>query len=582
MRCRAILWFLTLLMSVPLWAEDPKWFEVSSEHFLLYTDAGEAKGRRLLSDFENRVAAFGLAFGKVPRRQFPIEIFLFNKEEDYIEALPRAQGEERLTKNGYLLRGPDRVFIVMKDKSPEDIANDVGHALGHVLFERYVMWRPFWLMEGAAEYVRKVGRSPDTKAISEEDGFTAGDLVTIVPSSTYNDNDPPGAFRIQSHRLLRIFLDEKPDVLKQYFQLLRTEATALPKIDVDVEDLDARLKTYVETALKSPPVTAAIKAAEADPGKLAIHRGDLLFATDRMNEAAKMYNADSKDARAARAIITRFTRPTVEAVRVLDRASRELPDNGLVQYHFGAIETADKKDIALQAAALERAVALMPMMGRAHAELARVHALNGQPEKSLPLLTVAATLEPEYADRFYAIRADVQVALGNLDQAFREINIATELPHPDRSVLEKYTLKITDVRKRIESVRREAAARELDELRTVVRTEAERREPTPKPAPPPPPPPTGTISYEIETRAPIEIVNVVYPDYPDALRAKGVAGKITLQVDVGPDGKVRTATVATSQAPDLNTPTVEAIKRWTFKPATRALNIRVFMTFSLQ
>src|SRR5688572_26364942 len=136
MRSRGIIWLLLFLMAGPLWGKDEKWFEVSSEHFLLFTDAGEAKGRRLLADFENRVAAFALVFGKVPRRQFPIEIFLFNNEPDYIEALPRTQGEERLTKSGYLLRGPDRVFIVTKDKSPEDIANDVGHALGHVLFER--------------------------------------------------------------------------------------------------------------------------------------------------------------------------------------------------------------------------------------------------------------------------------------------------------------------------------------------------------------------------------------------------------------------------------------------------------------
>src|SRR5207249_721592 len=165
MRYRSILLVAALLLlPIPaLHAKDPKWFEVSSEHFLLFTDTNEAKGRRLISDFENRVAAFSQALGKVPARQFPIEIFLFNNEQDFIEALPHAQGEEQL-KSAYLLHGPDRMFVVAKDKSPDDIANDTGHALGHVLFERYTLWRPFWLSEGAAEYVRKVGRSADTKA----------------------------------------------------------------------------------------------------------------------------------------------------------------------------------------------------------------------------------------------------------------------------------------------------------------------------------------------------------------------------------------------------------------------------------
>src|SRR5438067_12699002 len=120
---------LTLfLLRVPaLQAKDAKWFEMSSEHFLLFTDANEAKGRRLISDFENRVAAFTQALGKLPPRQFPIEVFLFNNDQDFIEALPHAKSDEELRKDAYLLRGPDRVFVVAKDKSPDDIANDVGH-----------------------------------------------------------------------------------------------------------------------------------------------------------------------------------------------------------------------------------------------------------------------------------------------------------------------------------------------------------------------------------------------------------------------------------------------------------------------
>src|SRR5215831_3718678 len=77
---------LTLLFLSP---KETKWFEVSSDHFVLFTDTSEMKGRRLLSDFENRVDAFSQAFGKVPPRQLPIEVFLFKEEQDFLEALPR-------------------------------------------------------------------------------------------------------------------------------------------------------------------------------------------------------------------------------------------------------------------------------------------------------------------------------------------------------------------------------------------------------------------------------------------------------------------------------------------------------------
>src|SRR5262245_66602443 len=106
---RRIVFVLLLVLAMPalLAAKDPKWFEVSSEHFLLFTDTNEMKGRRLVSDFENRVAAFAEAFGKVPPRQFPIEIFLFNEEPDFIEVLPRVQvqqAENQLRKEVYLFR----------------------------------------------------------------------------------------------------------------------------------------------------------------------------------------------------------------------------------------------------------------------------------------------------------------------------------------------------------------------------------------------------------------------------------------------------------------------------------------------
>jgi TonB family protein len=582
MRYRVIsLTFLLLFVRIPvLQAKDAKWFEFSSEHFLLFTDTNEAKGRRLISDFENRVAAFSLAFGKVPPRQFPIEIFLFNSEQDFIEALPHAKGEEELRKTAYLLRGPDRVFIVAKDKSPDDIANDVGHALGHILFERYVMWRPFWLNEGAAEYVRKVGRSADTRGISEQDWFSAADVITIVPSATYNDNDAGGAFRTESYRLLRILLDEKPDLVRQYLQALRADSDRLPAIAIDAQAMDSTLKSYVETPLKAPPVTPAIRSSEADMSSLAIHHGDLLLATDRQADASRWYNADSKDARAARAIITRFSRPPAEAARVLDRAARELPENGLVQYHFGAMELQDKKDIHAQVAALERAIQLLPLMGRAYGELARVYALDGQAEKSLPAITKALELEPESADHFYEIRAEAEAALGQSDLALRDINVATNLPHSDRSVVARYMLKVSGIRKKIEEARREIDAQKLDQIRQQAQAEAERREPPPKPAPPPVPVPEGSISYEIETRAPIDVVESVYPDYPEALRKKGAAGAIVLRVDIGPDGKVKNAGVASSQVPDLNNASLEAIKKWSFKPGNRS--IRVLLKFSLQ
>jgi len=643
--------FYLLLALMFLSPKDSKWFEVSSDHFLLFTDTNEMKGRRLLTDLENRVAAFSRAFGQVPPRQYPIEVFLFKENQDFIEALPhvkppdpnvvtvrqpvgprglppgfpggggvpggggiprdpgipggggtpgggglpggvglppgpgnpfpdRSPAEEQLSKAAYLVRGPDRIFIVARDKSPDAIVNDVGHALGHVLFERYAIWRPFWLAEGAAEYLRKIGRGAETKPIAEDDVFSASDMFTIVPSATYKDDDPPTPFRTEAYRLTRLLLEDKPELLRQYIGDLHKESDTTPKFPVEADAIESSLKAYVETPLSPTGTAPAVKSVEADTAKLAIHRGDLLLASERAPDAGRWYNADSKDARAARAILTKFSRPGVEAERALDRTSRELPDNGLVQYHFGSMTVEDKKEIQSQAAALERAVQLVPLMGRAFAELARVDALNGQPEKSLPLIAKALELEPEYADHFYEIRADVDLALGKPRDALHDVNLAADLPHADHSVLEGYTVKVAAIRRRIDLLRRDADQRDLDQIEKEVRDKVAEVEPPPKPTPPPAPVPEGNITYEIETRAPIEVVDATYPDYPEPLRAKHATGTIALRVDIGPDGKVRTASIAASQIPDLNNAATDAVKKWVFKPGNRS--IRLVLKFSLQ
>jgi hypothetical protein len=184
---------LVACVALPVFGADPQWFEITSQNFLLYTDTSELKGRRLITDLEARLSEYGAVLGEIPQRQFPIEVFLFSKPVDFLEGAPRNQDGTEFNKSAYLVRGPDRVFVVARDKAPEDIANDVGHALGHVLFERLVLWRPYWLAEGAAEYFRKIGRNPDTKKVSDADAYPVEDLLERDIRRRCSGFDLPGA-----------------------------------------------------------------------------------------------------------------------------------------------------------------------------------------------------------------------------------------------------------------------------------------------------------------------------------------------------------------------------------------------------
>lgn len=579
---------LITLAAASAHAQGAKWFEASSENFLLFTDTNPEKARRLLTDLEIRVAAISEVFGDVPRRQFPIEVFLFRQEQDFVEALPRlepgADVRTAFDKSAYVVRGADRVFLIARDKSPEDISGAAGHALGHVFFERKVAWRHFWLAEGVAEYFRNVGRDPDTKKVSEEDGFPAKDILTIVPSATYDDTADGGAFRKQSYRLLRLIAGENPPIVREYIRRLPSEDGSTTKIDIQVPVFEERLKSYLETRLAAPSVVSVVKVSDADSARVAVHRGDLLLATGQDTNAAKWYSADSNEVRAARAILARFSRSPIEASRILDRAAREMPGAGLVQFHFGALELQNKKDKEAQAAALERAVQLLPLFGRAHAELGRLYASSGKAGQALPLLDKAMALEPESADYIYQIRAEALLALGKHDEAFSAMNLASSLPHADKKTAERYSAAVVGFRRKIENARRDADSRRLEQLRNAVGAEVRAREPLPQRAPPPAPIPEGSINYQIEARVAIEVMETVYPVYPEALRKAGTTGSIALRVDVGVDGRVTSATVVTSAVSALNGATIEALKRWTFSPARRpgTRTLRIVINFLLQ
>jgi hypothetical protein len=123
-----------------------------------------------------------------------------------------------------------------------------------------------------------------------------------------------------SFRLLQMLLKDDPKVIRDYMAELRKGHESLPNISLDTEPLEDRLKSYVETPVTMPAVRPVIQGGEISLAAAAIPRGDVFLAGDRGSEAGKWYNADTEAARAARAIVSRFSRSPLEANRVLARA----------------------------------------------------------------------------------------------------------------------------------------------------------------------------------------------------------------------------------------------------------------------
>ena len=583
MRIRLGLLFATVFLAqvATIHAADPVWIQMTSPNFVLFTDTTEQKGKRLLEDFEGRLATVSAALGGIPTRQFPVEVFLFGKKEDFMEAAPRPTGPDapsEFQKSAYLWRGPDRIFVAARDKSPADIADDVGHALGHVFFERVVRWRPFWLAEGVAELFRKVGRNPDTRRVA--DGYPVSDILEIVPTRQYDDDAPASPFRIQAHRLLRIVMADHPSEFRSFLKELATEAGEGAKPNIDVKQLQAKFDAYAETAIAAVPAPAQIQTVPSASAAIGIHRGDLLLAAKKTSEAAAWYRGDTAEARMSRAILARFSRTGGEPIGVLGRAASDFPNAGLVLFHLGSLDSRAPDALELQARSLQKATQLLPKLGRVHGQLARVDTLMGKPEEALAEVDRALELEPEFADDFFLIRSEALLALNRYGDANSAARIAAALPHSDKST--DYDLKSSEIARHIEEIRREVENRRLQQIRAEVDALVARREPPPAPPPPPPPPRAGKIEYSIQSARQLRIVSSPLPVYSNTLIQKGTGGRITVRITVGPDGKVAQASVVDSQLPDMNTATVEAAKKWTFAPGAGLTEARIVFTFTVQ
>jgi TonB family protein len=586
MRRFGVLLVFALLLLVPTasQAENPRWFEIKSDNFLVLTDTSEAKGRRLAADFELRVATFQKVFGNIPKRQFPVEILMFKKGEDFNAAVPVGTVVDVFT-NAVFLKGPDRFFILAQDRSPDEIAGDVGHALGHVFLNRLIYWRPFWLAEAAGEYFRKIGKGPENKKILPEHRITVADLLKIVPSATFKDSDPAGPFRIQSYRFFRILLDQNPAEFKSYFKELQTieGRNASPKIDA--AQLTEQLNQFTDTKIALAVGSPAVQAGEIPEDSVSLHRGDAAIAAHQLIQARMWYEGDSNPAKAARAILG-FIQSGSDATPMMQRAVQDLPDQGLLQYYFGSIDSKEEQVVNLQIEALRRAVQQLPLMAAADIELARVLTVAGKFDEAMPLLDRALPLEPELADRVYVGKAEVLLLSGKGDEGNAAAKLAAALPHADSSVAGMYSQQIAALNRRIQEIADAAERRNVNDLRASVEAEATRREPPRPPPPPPPPIHAGQMNYEFEASNPVQIEKSTFPNYPDSLVNSGKTGNITFQVSIGKDGHVTNAVITNSQLPEMDDATLAAIRTWTFKPFIRggqatSFTMKLVMKFSL-
>lgn len=144
---------------LPASAADEHWTRVSSDHFIVLTDAGERRGHEVAARFEQMRAVFGeLLMRKKLRMSEPLEIIAIGSDKNYAQLAPLISGQPAKAP-GFFLAGEDRIFVVLNLFEP-DSWRAVEHQFAHYLLNyNYPPTQP-WFDEGFAEYFASLYLTP--------------------------------------------------------------------------------------------------------------------------------------------------------------------------------------------------------------------------------------------------------------------------------------------------------------------------------------------------------------------------------------------------------------------------------------
>jgi tetratricopeptide (TPR) repeat protein len=124
---------------------DTKWIQLQTDHFIMFSSAGEGNSRETLRNFEQVRTFFGELFGIDASKQPPVYVIAFNNEKEFAPYRPNEFAA------AYYMPGADRDYIVMS-KAGFDLFRIAAHEYIHLIVQHAGLQFPPWFGEGMAEF----------------------------------------------------------------------------------------------------------------------------------------------------------------------------------------------------------------------------------------------------------------------------------------------------------------------------------------------------------------------------------------------------------------------------------------------
>jgi len=324
---RILLTTTTLLTCIAVHAAEPKWLQISSDHFLVITDGGQKKGHEVIARFEQMRTVFSqLLMRQKVRLSEPIEILATDSPTTYAQLVPGANGQIP----GFFLRSQDRVFIVL-NTGVQDSWRAIEHPFAHYLLDyNYPPTAP-WFDEGFAEYFSslyftskkiELGSDPELawpgQPIYSEQGSGLKSLTEILDSPVWlkstdllemknrvvngHEGTHRTLFYAQSWILFHYLLNQnKLADVGTYFDLVENQRVPIAQavhqaFGVTPADLDQQVKDYFHSlkALENSLQDSKSVPAPLTPGPIA--ESSLPFSVEDVSDSTKQLSLREADA----------------------------------------------------------------------------------------------------------------------------------------------------------------------------------------------------------------------------------------------------------------------------------------------
>ena len=244
-----------------------KWIEVRSPHFIIVTNSGANRGRRIAAQFERMRTIFQQSYPDLEGdSESPVLVLAVRNKEQFRALQPSTYlSKKSLPLHGMFVRASDKTYILMRlDSEAGDPYRVVYHEYTHLFLSEAEEPMPLWLNEGLAEFYqnteideRKVLLGlPDEQHLTSLRGekfLPLATLFTVDEKSPYYLEEKKGSIFYAECWLLTHYLTmrdyaEKTSKVLQYKNLVSDNVdpvTAAIRVFGDLQKLQKTLEFYL-------------------------------------------------------------------------------------------------------------------------------------------------------------------------------------------------------------------------------------------------------------------------------------------------------------------------------------------------